>query len=210
MKKLTVFIVTLTVVIAFSMSSKATAKINDNNNPKYANIFVKYTDSLDKYRNDPDWQIMARIQYQFINSLVSNRKINLDLFDFNNENNLLTAIGMSRAEYLAQVKLNREAAVRFMKKYSITGSCSTCTLSPADQVNTLRNVLTTFRMNNVQYSNFAANSLSVIPSTNLASGGTCCGFWFYACCAVCALSIEAFPLYIACCALCYHSECCGN
>lgn len=34
-----------------------------------------------------------------------------------------------------------------------------------------------------------------------------CGWRFYACCAVCAGTIEAFPVYLACCALCYDQYC---
>ena len=199
----------LSLMITTAISLKANVKSYPEKNAIAITPSLNYGDTLDKYRNDPDWQIMARIQYQFINSLVSNRKVNLEFFDFNNENNLLTAIGMSREEYLAQVKLNREAAARFIKKYNISGTCSSCTLSPAAQVNTLRNVLASFRTNNVQYSNFAANSLSVNPGTNVAMASSCCGFWFYACCSVCALTIEVFPVYLACCALCYHSECCN-
>ena len=209
MKKLIVFSIAFTVAMAFCMSSKATAKITDNNNPKIAKIFVKSADTLDKYRNDPDWQIMAKIQYQFINSFVANKKIRLDNFDFNNEAALLNVIGMTKEEYLAQVQLNKEAAQRFIAKYNNSGKCSSCNLTYAEQVNTLKTVLKSFQANPVQYSNFVNGSLSAGGGQNLAQN-SCCGFWFYACCAVCALSIEAFPVYLACCALCYHSECCSN
>ena len=196
--------------IAFGMGSSLTTKANFKSitrDPLETRMITKYSDTLDKYLNDPDWQTMIKIQYQVINSILTSKAANVDNFDFTNEEEFLNVIGMSKEQYLEKVKINKEAAQRFVTKFKINGSCKTCSLNYVDQINAFKNVLQSFRVSSLKYSNFTKSLQS--GDSGRIQGPLCCGFWFYACCATCALSIEIFPLYLACCALCYSSECCS-
>lgn len=165
-----------------------------------------YKDSIDIFRNDSDWLTIAHLQYNVINSFVSS-KIDLGSFDFTDQSAFLTVIGMDSAEYAAESLASKEAAERLIERYSITGSCTTCSLSLGSLLDTLRSSLTVFRNNSDLYSTFKNESLNI--GDRVATTYSCCGFWFYLCCTVCAATIEAFPVYLACCALCFHSECCN-
>ncbi len=206
------FSIALFLLFNFNSSVKANTRTSTFVYPKEIKYTVSHSDTLDAYRSDPDWQLMANIQYRFISAFVWNKRINIAAFDFTNENGLLNIIGMTKEEYLLQVKLNKEAAQRLIAKFSLTGNCNTCTLPVTSQLDALRTALNTFRSNDNIYRDFVNNSLAINTGQNLASGGNCCccGLGFYACCAVCSFAIEAFPLYLACCALCYNSQCCHS
>ena len=206
MKNLIIGIIAFTLVMSSTFTTRANTKIIIPGSLPARTVYPKFVDSLDKYRNDPDFQIMAKIQYQVVNSFVTNKTVNLDNFDFTNESAFLQAIRMTKEQYLGQVKLNREAAQRFITKFNITGNCQPCTLSYAEQINAFRSVLQSFRANPLRYSNFTGSLQPGGGGTNLYE--SCCGFWFYICVATCALSIEAFPVYLACCTLCFNTQCC--
>ena len=206
MKNLIIGFIAFTIVIGTTFTSMAKTRIIFPGSLPASTVYPKFLDSLDKYRNDPDFQIMARIQYQVTNSFVANKTVNLDNFDFTNETAFLQVIGMSKEQYLDQVKQNREAAQRFITKFNITGTCQPCTQSYTEQINAFRSVLQSFRANPLRYSNFTGSLQPGSGGTNLY--GPCCGFWFYICVATCALSIEVFPVYLACCTLCFNTQCC--
>ncbi len=134
---------------------------------------------------------------------------------------------MTKEEYTIQVNLTREAAKRLVKKYNFGGlACNSCKSTNDEQIKGLRSILILFKENEKLYSKFRSQSLGVDSEKNIkltslpASTGiviqkrdpqfACCGFWFYACCTLCAASIEAFPVYLMCCSYCFHSECCDE
>lgn len=209
MKKLIIFFIGFTLMTGVALIADAKVNMAHITLTNFPNTQNGLGDSLDKYRNDPDWKIMADIQYRFINSLVTNQKLNIDNLDFSNETDFLNAIGMTKVQYLAQVSLNKEAARRFIKKFNITGSCKTCEMTYANQINGLKSAVKNFRANTNVYVNFTNSTLSG-GGVGQTVAQACCGFWFYICCGVCALSIEAFPVYLACCTLCYTAECCSG
>ena len=204
--------IALVLICVCCLSVKANTRTSIPFNPREIKKNTAHYDTLDAFKNDPDWQLMANIQFRFINAFVGNKKINIAAFDFNNESSLLNTLGMTKEEYLLQVKLNKEAAQRLVTKFNLAGVCSNCTLSAGDQLDALRMALITFRSNDNLYRDFVNHSLSISTGQNLPSGDNCCccGLGFYACCAVCSLSIEVFPLYLACCGLCYNSQCCHS
>lgn len=206
MKKLIIVFIGFFFAMSSSLSVNANVKTYSRAPYLPKPLFKLTGDTLDKFRNDPDWQIMARVQYQVINAFVTNKSVDLENFDFTDEGAFLKVLGFSRDQYMEQVRVNKEAAQRFATKFNIKGTCKTCTLNPFQQISAFRRTLQSFRVNPAKYSSFSS-------SLFLGGGGPslilCCGFWYYACCATCAISIEVFPVYLACCALCYASECCS-
>lgn len=159
-------------------------------------------------KSDPDWQTIARIEGGFIDKFVS-AKIDLANFDLNNEKLVLSVIGMTKDEYLKNVDLVRAAANSLAKKYAIDpANCPSCKMDNDSKNSTFKTVVAQFRANPDIYTRFRGESLGLDAGTNKTQ--SCCGFGFYACCTVCAFSIEVFPVYLACCALCHHSQCCSN
>jgi hypothetical protein len=178
-------------------------KIKPNTTRPQTSHFV-YTASIKMIKSDPDWIRMATIQYNFLNAFVSSN-VNLDNFNFNDTTAFLGVLGMSLSDYNSQVALNQSTARTLVSRYGFTGSCSACSLSESAGIDSLKTILKYFRANPNAFNLFQTESLGIGKSVSTCC---CCGFWFYACCAVCAETIVAFPIYLACCALCFHAECC--
>jgi hypothetical protein len=169
---------------------------------------VSESDRVEIIRADPDWQILATSQDLIIKTFVSSG-IDIEKFDFSNETLFLKTINMTKEEYLNKVGLAKESAKRLIAKYGFKGtSCSLCSLSANDQIRSIKSQLIFLRNSPDEYSRFRQEALGVQRGIASTVSSACCGFWFYACCTLCAASIEAFPVYLMCCAYCFHSECC--
>ena len=161
-------------------------------------------------KNDPDWQTIAAIEGNFVDRLVS-AKIDLANFDLNNEKLVLSTVGMTKDEYLKNVDQVRAAANSLVKRYGISSAdCSSCSLDINTKNDMVRSEIAQFKVNPAIYSRFRTESLGLADGTNKATSCCCCGWGFYGCVTLCALSIEIFPVYLACCAVCHHTQCCSN
>jgi len=160
-------------------------------------------------KSDPDWQTIASIEGNFIDKFVSAR-IDMKNFDLSNQKLVLSTIGMTSDEYSKEVNLLKAAGSNLVKRYAIDASnCSSCKMDANTKSSVFKSVITQFEGSPDIYSRFRNESLGLGGGTNFAQQN-CCGFGFYACCALCAFSLELFPVYLACCTVCYHSQCCSN
>lgn len=149
---------------------------------------------------DPDYQKMIGIQIDIVKSFIE-KKVDFEKFDFNNNEEFLKIIDMSKDEYLSNVKLNKELATKLIQKYKLEGKSDLCGLNLDDQISQAKNSLISFQNDPESYLSFQ-NQLNSNYASKLK-----CGFWFYAEVALCAATIEAFPVYLLCCAVAYHAEC---
>ncbi len=112
---------------------------------------------------------------------------------------------MTKEEFADLNEKYKEAFKRLSIKFGISktmGTCESCKLSLAEKVNVIDNTVDKFKGKPQMMNKYFASLTTVSQN--------CCGGWFYLCIAVCAGSIEVFPVYLACCALCYHAECCSS
>lgn len=164
---------------------------------------------ISEIKNDPDWKIIANIQDDFVNKFIA-AKVDLNELDLNDEGLVLNTVGIEKEDYLKNVELVRSAGARLVKKYELDKTdCSSCLMEINAKNDVFKSVMAQFKADPGFYSRFRTESLGI--GTNLQQQTCCCcGFRFYACCALCAATIEAFPLYLACCTICFHTQCCGN
>ena len=156
---------------------------------------------LENLIKDPDYQKMISLQLNIVNSFI-NKNIDIKNFDFNNNDDFLKVIDMSKEEYLSNVKLNKDLATKLNDKYKLAGQCDLCKLSLEEQIVQTKNSLISLQDNPDLYLSFQNQLNQEFKGERLH-----CGVWFYAEVALCAATIEAFPVYLLCCAVAYHAEC---
>lgn len=140
----------------------------------------------------------------------------------------LATIETSYSSYLENALKVKAAANRLITKYHLqefdsNQNCSACKIEDDNKkIETLKNNIKFFRENKQAYLNYRKallttninQSLSTrytkdtASVTTLSTSDTCCGWGFYACCTLCAATIEAFPAYLLCCGFCYDQYCC--
>lgn len=160
---------------------------------------------------DADWKFIASKNLETISKLV-NSKIDVNKFDFTSEEGFLKAIGVDKTQYLNDTKAVKAAANRLIAKYNLsssaTGECISCKTNNDESIAKIKRTITLLRENKASFTKFQA--LLSSPNLNLVDPGDggCCGWRFYACVTFCAASIEIFPVYLMCCAICYDTYCC--
>ena len=186
-----------------------------DDNSKHTTSVVKQmteTELINSIKSDPDWKLISTNASSVIEKFII-KKIDLNKFDFTNEEAFLKVIDMNRTTYLSLVAKNKEAAKRLVSKYNISSksceSCSTANNSP----NRAHDILLRFQSNPNDFQRFRTNALGIGTTVNGITPNTvpvsCCGGSFYLCVGVCAATIEAFPVYLICCGGCYGELCCS-
>jgi hypothetical protein len=175
---------------------------------------------------DENWKIIAANNAMVMSKILA-KKIDVNKFDFKNEEAFLELIDMDRKTYLQHVSQNKVASRKLLQKMKEMGintssDCITCTKSNEDLISDFKKTIIKFQEMPAKFKNFNRKSLkinstfqtSVVSASDITDGETseqlCCPFAFYACCAVCAGTIEIFPVYLACCYLCGVEYCCPN
>lgn len=163
--------------------------------------------------NDPDWQTIANALHTYYDIFVNN-KINVKTYDLTNNALFLQTTGLTQAQLNTLVQNVKTAGQRLVARYHFDpAKCPACSASFSVENAAFDSVIISFQNSPSLYASFTSQSLGIgygqSSKTNLASQ-PCCGWWFYACCALAAETIEAFPVYLAACCYCYHAECCGN
>ena len=156
---------------------------------------------LENLIKDPDYQKMISLQLNVINSFIK-KDVDIKNFDFKNNDEFLKIIDMSEEEYLSDVKLNKELASKLNQKYKLAGECELCQLSLDEQIDRTKTSLISFQNDPKLYLSFQ-NQLN----PDVLGKAKHCSVWFYAEVTLCAATIEAFPVYLLCCAVAYHAEC---
>ena len=155
-------------------------------------------------RNDPDWHIIYNNNADFMNRLLRQPYTLSEIWSFGQDNFLLQ-LNYTREEYYRRRMETREAAARLLNKYPLLnapGSCNPCSQTDLQLTSKVDAQVTSLR---VARTMDATDQLREIESDE--EGGPKCGWKFYACVIVCAGTIEAFPVYLACCALCMCEYC---
>ena len=168
------------------------------------NVFGQ-TDKLAlQISNDPDWHIIYNNNADFMNRVLSQPYTLSEIWSFGQDNFLLQ-LNYTREEYYQKRMETREAAARLLNKYPLLnapGSCNPCSQTDLQLTSKVDAQITSLR---VARKMDATDPLKEIESDEDSSPK--CGWKFYACCIVCAGTIEAFPVYLACCALCMCEYC---
>lgn len=173
------------------------------------------------FSSDPDFKLIIKTNLETLDKMVSSG-VDFSTFDFNDRAAFLKITGMSENEYLQKTIEVKNAAARFILKYNIQSlqngrKCISCEADNSAKINSMRSMLTAYQNDKKQYESFVSHAsyntgLLNLPGTRTTAAvtsGPCCGNWFYICVAICAATIEALPLYLACCSYCFHAECCS-
>ena len=142
-------------------------------------------------------------------------KVDIGKIDFKNESAFLKILALEKSEYLERSLKVKSAANRLILKYGITSEpgspkCISCKSNFNEVILKLKEVVNLFKGNHTAFENFQSAILANFEGSNVAASkeNLCCGFFFYACVTFCAASIEVFPVYLMCCALCFDTYCC--
>jgi hypothetical protein len=161
------------------------------------------------FATDPDMVAVLNIQRETLRHLVASPE-NLARFDFSDRTAVLRVLGLTPEQYAQRIAAVRQHALAFIGRYRIpAGGCQTCSMSAAEKMGSLNGLLGSLQADPVYYHQMDAGlgrGLLLVNTPQLAEGDGC-GFWFYACVALCAASTEVLPVYLLCCAYCYHAEC---
>lgn len=179
---------------------------------------------LNKIKSDSDWSLIIETNKSIMTKLV-NANFNPEAFNFEDEDAFLNLLSMSKEEYMGKAVKVKAAAERLIVKYNFGQAgkegCASCVAENdiKSKVDDLKLLLTKFKNNPSDLKKFnKATSLSSDFTSLVKTSAQalesdeddelCCTLKFYECCALCAVMIEAFPLYLACCGQCYLSFCC--
>ena len=131
----------------------------------------------------------------------------VDLKDLNKENFFPEKLGISNESLNESINNVRTEGNNILQSGKIESiGCQSCKSLSNEKV---IEVISFFREHKDEYEKYK----SVWNNGDIEIGitdGFKCGWRFYACCAVCAGTIEFFPVYLACCALCYDEYCTGG
>ena len=168
------------------------------------NVFGQ-TDKLAlQIRNDPDWHIINNNNADFFRRMLQQPNTLSEIWS-QGQDHFLLQLGYSREEYYQRRMETREAAARLLNRYPLlntSGNCSPCSQSELQLTSKIDAVVSSMR---VAHKMDATDQMRVLePDESLEPK---CGWRFYACVLVCAGTIEAFPVYLACCALCMCEYC---
>lgn len=191
----------------------------DEKSQKTTPVVSQMTDieRINSIKNDPDWKVIAGNNAAILEKFIT-KKVDLNKFDFNNQEEFLKIAGMDKSTYLNIVKENKSAANRLILKFKFSTSsnpkCVSCSENINSTIYTLRGNISKFQQNPFEFQRFKQNSLGI--ANNVVGGVTpdvakpCCPVQFYECVVVCAATIEFFPVYLICAAGCYGGFCCGQ
>ena len=155
-------------------------------------------------RNDPDWNIIYNNNADFLNRLLAQPYTLSEIWS-QGQDNFLRQLNYSRDEYYQLRMETREAAARLLNKFpslNTPGRCNPCGQTDLQLTGKVDAFLTTVR---VARKMDATEYLREVESDE--GSDPRCTWRFYACAIVCAGTIEAFPVYLACCALCLCEYC---
>ncbi|MFI5451659.1 hypothetical protein ACHMWN_05825 [Pedobacter sp. UC225_61] len=193
---------------------KITASIK-NTAPAFSSLSPQQ--QVNVLSRDEDWKTIVELNTMFMDKVV-NSKESFNSVTLNDEEKILSIIGMSREEYLGKVAKAKSAAERILTKYNISknlnASCASCNLQKNEKdFADFKQSINFFKSNRSTYEQQRQNIITTsLVAAEPGGGGEslCCGPDFYLCATICAATIEAFPVYLACCYLCYRSYCCKS
>ena len=152
--------------------------------------------------NDSNFKSMIGLNIKVLDAFIK-QKIDVKSFDFNDKDAFLKVLNMSETEYMSIVKLNKDYAQKLIANYDLKGVCNSCLLNSDEQISEIKSTLLYFQNNPEVYSDF----LNQMNTGTYTGKRVACSGWYYAEVALCAATIEAFPVYLLCCAVAYHAEC---
>jgi hypothetical protein len=167
------------------------------------NVFGQ-TDKLAlQISNDPDWHIISNNNADFLKRMLQQPNTLSEIWS-RGQDNFLLQLGYSREEYYERRMETREAAARLLNRYPLLnapGSCNSCTQSELQLTGKIDAVVSSMRVAR------QIDATDLMREIESDEDGPKCGWRFYACVIVCAGTIEIFPVYLACCALCMCEYC---
>lgn len=168
------------------------------------NVFGQRDKQVEQIRNDPDWQIIYNNNIDFLNRVLGQSYSLSELWAMG-QDNFLQQLNYSLDDYYQKRTETRAAAARLLNKFpelNTPGMCNTCRLDERQLTGKVDAFLSHLRL---RRSPDVATYLRETESLDLQNPQ--CGWKFYACAIVCAGTIEIFPVYLACCALCLCENC---
>jgi hypothetical protein len=130
---------------------------------------------------------------------------------YNNKNEILNAINVTAEEYdLLQVKF-KESAALVVTKYgfnNLNSNCTLCEMSLDQKIEEFRSLLVRFSENRDELNNlFGKIKVGSTSGQNGPGTPDCNNLQFYMCGTLCALTIEAPPVFALCLAYCTCQHC---
>jgi len=156
------------------------------------------------FSNEADWKTIYTLHLDIMNRLIKS-SYDLTTVDLSDENTFLNIVRLNRQEYLDMVTKSKEAAARLAEKYDIREECSICRQDASESIKQFQDIASNYQKNPEAFNTYQKS----ITSIDETAGETrCCGWRFYLCTTACAVTLEAFPLYLTCAAACFTRFCC--
>jgi hypothetical protein len=154
-------------------------------------------------RNDPDWQVICGNNVDFFNRVLK-QPYSLSALWSAGQPNFLGQLSYSFEDYTRKHAETKEAAMRLLKKYPDLNAvgCAPCKSSEYVVMSQLDSFIEHLRATNTLDAGMFFRAIEDEGET-----GPKCGWQFVACVIICAATIEAFPAYLACCAICLCTYC---
>ncbi len=166
------------------------------------------TEKIKAIRSDENWKYIVQTNQLVTKKLISG-DLKLEKMAQMSKKELAESLGLSESAFFEMDEKFRVAAKKLQTRFDISGKadCVGCKESEQQKLMSLKNTLEKFKDNPKKMDTyFRAIQTNEQETDEIA--GLCCGWAFYACSAVCAGTIGAFPIYLACCAICYKEYCC--
>jgi len=161
-----------------------------------------------KFKAENDWKTIVETSKAFTEKLVASNIDVRNIKDFRNAD-FLNTIGITMAEFESDLKKVSDAGKRLNEKYQMKDydlKCKSCEIDQPSKLSMMNNSIESFRKDKLKADVYFANLIESDPSETLFAAPKCT-WQFYLCITVCAATIEFFPIYLACCALCMSSYC---
>lgn len=159
----------------------------------------------DRISKDPDWKGFQS-NSNLLLAILIRKKVDLsDVKNFNKQE-FYKLLGSDSVVYKAKVVKVQDYAGKIIAKYFPTvKACKTCGSLTQERMNAYAEKLTQLSRSSMQAKQMDASS-TVAPVSDSATP-SCWNPQFFACGALCGLTIEAPPAFALCMYLCYDSYC---
>jgi hypothetical protein len=156
---------------------------------------------------DPDWQVINHNNADFFNRMLK-QPYSLSALWSTGQSNFLDQLNYSFEDYTRRRTETKEAAMRLLKKYPDLNAagCAPCRIGENVMMSRLDSFIEQLRSENKPDAGAFFRAIDSDEGAGLEAGPKC-GWQFVACVVICAATIEVFPAYLACCAICLCQYC---
>jgi biotin operon repressor len=155
-------------------------------------------------KTDPSWIKITEISKKFTDAIINSNYKTEDI-NWADLNQISKVTGISENDLENMMQEIKDAGNLILAKYNHSNklaNCATCSrnYSEKEAIEKFKLIISKWRTNSRLKDKYYSN-------LRVSEGEPNCPIVFYLCVATCAVTIEAFPLYLACCTICLCEFC---